>query len=170
MNAAQVMNLGSLLRQTAQLFPERDGLIVAEQRWRWREIDARVDAMVAALRELGLRKGDKILVQSRNNLQLFESCWIAFRLGCVWVPTNFRLTPMEVAYLGASSGASAIIYEAGFSSHVDAIRAASSAIRQVVCIGTPREGEHGYEALIKRHYGSQPEITIVDYDDPLWFE
>ena len=70
MNAAQVMNLGSLLRQTAQLFPERDALILGEQRWSWRDIDARVDAMVAALRELGLRKGDKILVHSRNNLQI----------------------------------------------------------------------------------------------------
>ena len=37
------MNLGSLLRQAAQLFPERDGLIVGEQRWCWREIDERVD-------------------------------------------------------------------------------------------------------------------------------
>jgi len=107
MNAAQVMNLGSLLRQTAQLFPELNGVIQGDQRWTWHEIDQRVDAMVSALRELGLRKGDKILVQSRNNLQLFESCWVAFRLGCVWVPTNYRLTPSEVAYLGASSGARA---------------------------------------------------------------
>lgn len=169
MNAAQVMNLGSLLRQTAQLFPERDGLISDEKRWRWREIDERVDAMVAALRELGLRKGDKILVQSRNNLQLFESCWVAFRLGCVWVPTNFRLAPPEVAYLGASSGACAMLYEADFTGHVDAVRAASPAIRHVVCIGAPREGEHGYEALVERHRGSRPESATVGYDDPLWF-
>ena len=99
----------------------------------------------------------------------FESCWIAFRLGCVWVPTNFPLTPPEVAYLGASSGARALLYEANFSSHVDAVRAASSVIHQVVCIGTPREGEHDYEALVQRHYGSRPESATVEYDDPLWF-
>ena len=169
MNAAQVMNLGSLLRQTAQLFPGHNGVIQGEQQWTWREIDQRVDAMVTALRELGVRKGDKILVQSRNNLQLFESCWVAFRLGCVWVPTNYRLTPPEVAYLGASSGAKVMFYEADFAGHMEAVRAASPAVEHVVCIGSPRRGEHEYEALVQRHRGTQPEPATVGHDDPLWF-
>ena len=105
------MNLGRLLKHTAQLFPELPGLIQGDQTWSWSHIDQRVDALVAALRAQGVRKGDKILLQSRNNLPMFESCWAAFRLGCVWVPTNFRLTPPEVAYLGASSGASVMIVE-----------------------------------------------------------
>ena len=40
MNAAQVMNLGQLLTQTATLFPDRPGLIRGERTWTWREIDA----------------------------------------------------------------------------------------------------------------------------------
>ncbi|MBF5007120.1 acyl-CoA synthetase [Diaphorobacter caeni] len=169
MNPAQTMNLGCLLRQTALLFPDKPGLIHGEQQWTWGEIDRRVDAMVAALRGLGLGKGDKILVQSRNNLQLFESCWVAFRLGCVWVPTNFRLTPAEVAYLGASSGAKAVIYEADFPAHVDAVRLASSELTHVVCIGEPRTGEHSYEELASRHTGEWQEPATVGYDDPLWY-
>ena len=121
MSAAQAMNLGRLLTQTAALFADRPGLIQEGGRsWTWGEIEARVAAMTAALRALGLKKGDRILVQSRNNLQMFESCWVAFRLGCVWVPTNFRLTPPEVAYLGASSGAVAMIVEDIFPGHTDA--------------------------------------------------
>jgi len=169
MNAAQVMNLGMLLRQTARLFPGHSGIIHGGQRWTWREIDQRVDAMVSALRQLGLRKGDRILVQSRNNLQLFESCWVAFRLGCVWVPTNYRLTPPELAYLGASSGAKAMIYEEGFAGHVQAVRAAAPAVGHVVCIGNARQGEHAYEDLVARHHGARPEPATVACDDPLWF-
>ena len=117
MNAAQVCNLSQLLRQTAALHPDRPGLIQGERRWTWREIDARVDAAVAALRALGVGHGDRILVQSRNNLALFESCWAAFRLGAVWVPVNFRLTPPEVAWLGAASGAVAMLAEDEFAPH-----------------------------------------------------
>ena len=91
MNNAPVMNLGRLLTHTARLYPQHVALIQGEQQWTWSEIDRRVDAMVSAMRQLGMQKGDRILVQSRNNLQMFESCWVAFRLGCVWVPTNFRL-------------------------------------------------------------------------------
>ncbi len=168
-----VMNLGRLLTHTARLYPDHVGLIQGEQQWTWGEIDRRVDAMVAALRELGLKKGERILVQSRNNLQMFESLWVAFRLGCVWVPTNFRLTPPEVAYLGASSGAVAMIVEAHFFAHADAVRAASPALKHLICIGAPRAGEHSYDALLQQHLGQmanqRPAAADVDYDDPLWF-
>lgn len=166
---AQAMNLAQLLRQTARLHPHRPALIQGERQWRWAEIDARVDAMVNALRQAGLSKGDRLLVHSRNNLQLFESCWVAFRLGCVWVPTNFRLTPPEVAYLGASSGARAMIYESGFHAHVDAVRQACGALEKVVCIGAPRTGEVSYEALIERFAGQPACEAEVLHDDPLWF-
>jgi acyl-CoA synthetase (AMP-forming)/AMP-acid ligase II len=169
MHQAQVMNLGQLLTQTAKLFPDHAGLVERGRTWTWTEIDARVDAMVTALRYMGLKKGDKILVQSRNNLQLFESCWVAFRLGCVWVPTNFRLTPPEISYLGASSGARAMIYEPDFADHVDAVRAASNALEFVVCIGQPRAGEGSYEELVDRHSHGPAEPATVAYDDPLWF-
>lgn len=169
MTPANAMNLGHLLSQTARLFPHEAGLYQGEQQWCWSELDQRVDAMVSALRGLGIKKGDRILVQSRNNLQLFESCWVAFRMGCVWVPTNFRLTPPEVAYLGASSGASAMVVEDVFLEYADAVKAASPALKHIICIGAPRAGEHAYESLIAEHLGSRPEAETVEYDDPLWF-
>ena len=169
MNAAQVMNLGRLLTHTARLFADRPGLIQGAQRWTWGELEERVAAMTAALRALGLRKGDRILVQSRNSVQMFESCWVAFRMGCVWVPTNFRLTPPEVAYLGASSGACAMLVEQVFQGHTDAVREASPALRHVIAIGTPRLGELGYEDLVQRYRGQPAEHENVTYDDPLWF-
>ncbi|CAG1019026.1 fatty-acyl-CoA synthase [Burkholderiaceae bacterium] len=163
------MNLARLLKHTARRLPGQPGLIHAERQWSWREIDRRVDAMVAALRQLGVAKGERILTHSRNNLQMFESCWVAFRLGCVWVPTNVRLTPGEVAYLGASSQAAVMIYEAGFEGHADAVKAASPGLRHLLCIGAPRPGEHGYEALVDAHLGALPEEAEVLHDDPLWF-
>ena len=169
MNNARVMNLGQLLSQTGKLFPNRPALIQGNQQWTWSQMDERVDSMVAAIRQMGLGKGDRILVQSKNNVQLFESCWVAFRLGCVWVPTNFRLTPPEVAYLGASSGAKAMIYEAGFESHVDAVKNILPTLEKVICIGNPRPGESSYEELVQRHLHESRYTTDVSYDDPLWF-
>ena len=170
MHAAQAINLGQLLAQTALLFPHRPGVIQGERRWTWREIDRRVDAMVSALHGLGLQQGDRILVLSRNNVQLFESCWVAFRLGCVWVPTNYRLTPPEIAYLGASSGAKAMIVEGGFGAHVDAVRAASPALAHVICLdGAPQPAQYSYEALIECHRDDQPQPAPVGWDDPCWF-
>lgn len=166
---ASAMNLSALLAQTAALFPDRPGLIHGERRWSWREIDQRVDAMVQALRRLGMRPGEKLLVMSRNNAALFESCWAAFRLGAVWVPVNFRLTPPEVAYLGSSSQASVMLAEDCFADHVDAVRAVSPNLREVVAIGRQREGEHGYEALMADNAGAPKDMAEVAADQPLWY-
>ena len=197
MHPAQTSNLARLLTHTAQLFPDRPGLIQGESRWTWGEIEQRVAAMTAALRALGLQKGDRILVHSRNHRAMFESCWVAFRLGCVWVPTNFRLAPPEVAYLASSSGAVTMIAEDAFPAHVDAARAASPALRHVIAIGRPREGELAYEDLVAAHltplgdhsgrladatahaHTTRAAITaaalapasaheVVTHDDPLW--
>ena len=165
----QVMNLAGLLAHTAREFPDRAGLIRGERVWTWRQINDRVDALVAALRGLGVVPGDRILVQSRNNLPMFESCWVAFRLGCVWVPTNFRLTPPEVAYLGAASGAVVMVAEAEFSGHVDAVLAAAPQMRHVMTIGSARAGELDYEAVVAEHLGQHPAEAAVAYEDPLWF-
>jgi len=170
MNPAQGMNLGQLLTQTARLFPERTALIHGASAWSWKQMEERVAAAAAGLRELGLRKGDRILVHSRNNVQMFESCWVAFRLGCVWVPTNFRLAPPEVVYLATSSGASAMIVEDVFAGHAEAVREACPAVKHVIAIGQPRVGEHAYEDMVRKHRGGPGGVhESVGYDDPLWF-
>jgi fatty-acyl-CoA synthase len=166
---ARAMNLSALLSQTAAMFPDRPGLLQGDRQWSWRELDDRVDALVQGLRALGLGAGDKLLVMSRNNLALFESCWAAFRLGAVWVPVNFRLTPPEVAYLSSSSEAVAMLAEDCFAGHVDAVRAAAPMLREVIAIGRPREGEHGYEALLAANEGAPQAMAQVDADQPLWY-
>ncbi len=174
----QAMNLSELLRQTARQFPDLPGLIHREQRTSWRDIDRRVDAMAHALHELGIRPGDKILVHSRNNLQMFESAWVAFRMGCVWVPTNFRLAPPEVAYLGQSSGAVVMMAERGFEDHVAAVRASSTNLRHVILMGEPHANDPvlgqshtalSHEALLAPHLGRTFESECVHPDTPLWF-
>jgi fatty-acyl-CoA synthase len=174
MNAAQTCNLAQLLSQTARLFPDHLGLIHGERQWTWAELDRRVNALVAGLKALGVQRGERILVQSRNNVAMFESAWAAFRMGCVWVPTNFRLTPPEIAYMGASSGATVMLAEGVFGAHADAVRAASPALRQVVWIGAKPDG-HGlpgdttHDALLEAHAGAAPDEAVVGHDDPLWF-
>ena len=85
MGPATAMNLGRLLTHTARRLPDHLALVWGERRWTWRELDARVDRLCAALRDRGLGKGDRLLVHSRNTNAMFESMWAAFKLapsGC----------------------------------------------------------------------------------------
>ncbi len=168
---ATAANLGRLLTQTARRIPEAPALVWRERRWTFAQLDTRVDRLAAALRGLGVGKGDRVLVHSRNSNRMFESMWACFKSGAVWVPTNFRLTPGEVAYLATSSRAVVMLRDEGFVGHAQAVRAASPHLRQVVAMGDDREaGELAYETLLVANAPTLSDAeAAVAYDDPAWF-
>ena len=68
----RVMNLSHFLRQSARRYRDEIGFVWGDATWTWAELDRRVDAMAAALAARGVKKGDRVLVQSKNCNQLFE--------------------------------------------------------------------------------------------------
>src|ERR1700722_8211757 len=147
----RVMNLAHLLTQNARRHGNRVGFIWAENSRTWREIDARVSALAAALAARGIGNGDRILVHSKNCDEMFWSMFSAFRLGAVWVPTNFRLMPDEVAWLATASGAKAFLCHGDFPGHAAAVQAASPALAFTWRIGEGAFGETSVSAAISAH-------------------
>jgi fatty-acyl-CoA synthase len=164
----RVMNLAHMLTQNARRHGDRAGFIWADRSWTWREIDGHVSALAAALAARGIVKGDRILVHSKNCDEMFWSMFAAFRLGAVWVPTNFRLMPDEVAYLASASGAKAFLCHADFPEHAQA--AANPALEFIWRIGEGGAfGERTVSDAIAAQAGVRVENAAVDYDDPCWF-
>ncbi|MBY0337629.1 MAG: AMP-binding protein [Acetobacteraceae bacterium] len=167
---AQAMNLGRLLTQTARRLPYAPALRWREAVWSWAELDARVDRLASVLRARGVGKGDRVLVHSRNTNVMFESLWASWKVGAVWVPTNFRLTPPEVAYLGSASRAAVMLRDQGFAAHADAVRQASPHLRHVLAVGDAGPQEEDYEAALAAAEPPPPDHeAVVAPDDPCWF-
>lgn len=162
------MNLSHILRQAAQRHGSEIGFVWGDKCWSWRALDERVDALCAALRDRGIAKGDRILVQSKNCNQMFESMFACFRLGAVWVPTNFRQTPDEVAYLSVASGASLTICHADFPDHAAAVRRSTPGMTDVVLI-EGADGDSDFDGLVARYLGTSAPVADVGHDDPCWF-
>ena len=120
-------NLASLLIQTARRFPDRPAIVWRESTWTWESFRDRVQRAAAALAERGVRHGDRILLHARNSNAVLETMFSSWMIGAVWVPTNFRLTPPEVAYLAQSSGATVHIFDDAFPDHAVAARAENPA-------------------------------------------
>jgi len=163
------MNFGRFLSDTARLHPEREALVWREHSYTWRELEARVNALAQGLKVLGVGRGDAVLLHSRNNARMVEAIWAVFKLGAVLAPTNFRLTPPEIAYLAGLVKARAFIYDAPFAPHVDAARKAAPMLEHVVAMENARKGEHDYEAVLSSHAGAGPWEASVNRDDPLWY-
>lgn len=165
----RVMNLAHWLVQNARRFGDRPGLIWDEKHWNWAEIEQNVSSLAAALRARGIAKGDRILVHSKNCEEMFLSMFAAFRLGAVWVPTNFRLMPEEVVYLATFSGAKAFLCHADFPEHAAAVKAAAPTLEFLWSIGPASFGDSIVSAEIAAKSAVKLANVAVDYNDPCWF-
>lgn len=52
-----------------------------------------------ALKELGIRRGDRVVVYMRNRLELALSCYALFKIGAVAIPLNHLLRGNEVSFI-----------------------------------------------------------------------
>ncbi|MGI9371756.1 MAG: acyl-CoA synthetase [Hyphomicrobiales bacterium] len=162
-----ISNLGFALSDIARRFPENVGLVWGERSWTWAEINARVDATVSSLRRLGIGKADRILVHSRNSNVMFETMWVAFKLGAAWVPTNFRLSPPEAAYLGEASRAKVMIYGEEFADYPPAAQKANPHLAHIFSDAEYEALAETSQELVMAENGRIEED--VAYDTPLWF-
>lgn len=165
----RVMNLAHIVTQNARRLPAHPAFIWGDRTLDWAEIDAQVSALAAGLKARGIGKGDRVLVHSKNCDAMFVSMFATFRLGAVWVPTNFRLLPDEVAYLATASGAKGFLCHGDFPEHAAAVAAAKPSPEFTWRIGEGAFGEDEVGAVIARHRGEKVENAAVEHDDPCWF-
>ncbi|MDA3630610.1 (2,3-dihydroxybenzoyl)adenylate synthase [Saccharopolyspora sp. WRP15-2] len=108
---------GQMLRERAAEHPDRIAVVDGERQVSYRALDVRADRLAAGLRETGIGKGDRVVVQLPNIAEFFDVCFALFRLGAVpvFALPSHRLT--EVSYFCEFSEAAAYIttdVEAGF--------------------------------------------------------
>lgn len=165
----RVQNLAHFLTRNARRWPDRPAIVWDDQTWSWQQLDQRVSAFCTALqKDLGIVKGDRMLVQAQNSNQMIEIMLAAFRLGAIWVPCNFRQAPGETAYAAEKSKASLFLCDADYAQQADAVKTACPAIKGVVTIGESGFG-HSYESLLAKHTDASFANADVDHNDPCWF-
>ncbi len=159
-----VMNLNHFLEASARHYGDRPGVIWGDRQWSWAQIKARTDAFAHALsHRFGVKKGDCILVHAPNGNQLFETMFACWCLGAVFVPSNVRSMPKDLAWMAESSGARVLICDAHAPDHADA---AQSGIEHRITING--SGDMDYDAIVDANMGQVLPLAEVVYDDPAW--
>ncbi|WP_018680531.1 (2,3-dihydroxybenzoyl)adenylate synthase [Actinokineospora enzanensis] len=97
--------LGDLLRRHG----DRVALVDGPHRWTYAELDARADRLAAGLADLGIRPGDRVLVQLPNSAALVYVSVALFRLGAPPVYALPAHRSAEITHLAEATGAVAYI-------------------------------------------------------------
>ncbi len=163
------MNLAYLATQNARRFPDRPALVWRDRVWNWSELDRRVSAFARVLLDLGVVPGEAVLVHSKNSNEMLESMLATFRIGAVWVPTNFRLMPDDVAYMAEVTQPRVFLCQTDFPAYADAVRRVVPEAGQVWLSGETVQSEGlGAAALIDARLGQTVANAPVEWDSACW--
>jgi long-chain acyl-CoA synthetase len=95
--------------------PDRMALIDDNTTLTYRELDRAVGSAVDALRALGIRAGDRVMIVSENSIPLACLLFAASRLDAWAIVANPRLSPRELDQIRDHSGARRMLFTAGVS-------------------------------------------------------
>ncbi|MGN6666441.1 MAG: AMP-binding protein [Trinickia sp.] len=126
-----MLDLGRTFLQSVERSPNALALIDGDVQLTYAQWHRTISSVANGLRELGLVRGDRLLVMLQNRWEMATLHWAAQCAGIVIVPLNWRAKPEELDYCMTDSGAKAIVFEPVTADSV----AQSAAAQQVPRIG-----------------------------------
>ncbi|MFI5494954.1 long-chain fatty acid--CoA ligase [Actinoplanes sp. NPDC051859] len=107
-----VLSLATILAESARKYPDKVAVIDGTDRTTYRDLWADALAYGAGLQELGVRPDDAVAVLIPNITDFPRVYYAALAVGARVVPVHLLLTPDEMAYVLADSGATMLVAHA----------------------------------------------------------
>lgn len=143
--------LGECLPHWARRYGDHTALVDGEQRLSFAGLDHRVERLAAGLHRLGLRRGDRAMLQLPNSIGFVSVCLALFRLGVIPVlamPTQRSREIEALCHLAAPTAYFIPATAHGFDYRpLAASIAATRPALQVIVDGDPGEGPSSFRAL-----------------------
>ena len=113
-----MLDLGRTFLQCVERSADSVAVVDGERRLSYAQWAGHVGAAVAGLRDLGLSRGDHLLVVLQNRWEMATLHWACQFLGVVVTPLNWRARSEEIDYCLADSQARALVFDASSAEEV----------------------------------------------------
>ena len=132
--------LGEDLRVAAARHPERLAVVTGERTLSYGELDRLADGFAAALRESGVKRGDRVPVVLPNSAEAAIAIYGILRAGAAFSPVNPTIKRDKLAHVLADSGAAAVVCDAV---RADVVREATAVSGQIPVVTDLEAGASG---------------------------
>jgi fatty-acyl-CoA synthase len=156
--------VGSWLPQHCRVTPKKTAVVADSFSLTYAELNARANQAGHALLDAGVRRGDRVVVILPNGIPFVELLFACSKIGAVFVPVNYRLSPAEVAYIIADSQPKLVFYYKDFAHLTETARQESPSL-PFIATGRNADDPSEYESWM----AGKPQTDIaaaVTLDDP----
>ncbi len=157
------MNIGRLADDNIRRFGEYD-FLYHDGRWHTNvEMNKIANRLGNALKDLGIKKGDRVGVQLLNCPQLMQSFFAVFKVGAILVPINPSLRVNDLAYIYQDAGLSALISDKAYLSNIKEACKEAPRLKNVIVTGeSVADGALSFNKIIEK---TSEQLAIADTDN-----
>jgi long-chain acyl-CoA synthetase len=160
------MDVGYALRRARQLHPDAIAAYDGERSIAFAQFADRVTRISNALREMGVRPGDRVAVLMLNSLRYFELYHAVPLAGAIVVPINIRWNPAEIVFGLSDSGTRLLVVDDYFARVAPALSASLPELQYLFAgNGACPAGMADYEARLAAAEPSAPDGPLPDEND-----
>lgn len=164
--------LGDQLRRHAQTLQDKPAIVAYDAAGvrvvtSYAELDERANRFAHALLALGVGRGDRVAVMSRNRVESVVAYYGILKVGAAYSGISFLFGEREVAQQVAHLQPAVVVVAEELAPVIEAVVAQHPG-PAVVVLGTPRagspEGWHSYDALLAAASADEPDCDVDEHD------
>jgi fatty-acyl-CoA synthase len=160
-----VFNFTRALDRNADRFPDREAVVFYDVRITNRDLNERVNALAAGLRDVGIGRNDVVALLMNNCPEYLAATLAINKLGAIFLALNFRLAPAEWQWIIDHSQARAIVVGPEFAQAIDGIAEQLPNVTCHLVLAEDRGRWKSYHRLLAGHSGATVATAEVGADD-----
>lgn len=151
------------LQNSARLFPNKEALVVGNERITYGKLNRRANNMAYALRtRYGIKKGDRVAILLTNCIPFVISLYAVAQLGAICVPLNTRLKSSELEFMINNSGSSLLVLNDNWWVNIEPIKNSIGCCREFFVAGQEIAGTKPFTELID---SDAPEVVTEQIEE-----
>ena len=131
------MNLANLIEEGIRRYGEYDYCYFEGKWWTNVELNETSNKLGNALKKLGVGKGDRVVTQLPNCVEIFATFNAVFKIGAVMVPMNPVLRPEQISYIYKDCGAKVTVTTSDYLPWISEAQKNAPELKNIILIDKP---------------------------------
>ena len=167
LNELSRYNIGTwadIIYRNALLYPNQEAFVYGDTRITFSEFNARVNKLIHALHDMGVKKGDVLGILSWSCLGFVEVYGAAMKGGFIASPFNPRLQASELEYIINYSEANTLFVGPELVEVANSLRSRLPKIKNFICLEGSAPNMMAYDDLLTSSSGQEPDVQVEEDD------
>jgi fatty-acyl-CoA synthase len=165
------MNLIDIISKNSRIYPSETALVELKPLTKvrkeisWNRFEERVTKLANSLRDMGVNRGDRVLLFGRNSIHWLEVYFAVLKTGAWIAPLNYRFSNEDILYCAKVSQAVVCFCDEEFDERMLTLQPNLPTIKRIISIGEKVfEGLETLESIIERSSSRSFEVELKDED------